>query len=889
MHDKVIHALKDETNPQHHHLGYCDNAWSVNKIAHVARKQGLFDVCVTVLNKMYVCPAMEVQEAFVKLREQAKACLEMRGELTNGINLINNTDLEYFSAQHKAEIFRLKGEFSQKLGDDETAYHAYSEAICLSKNLSEGWISWGNYCDQMYKETKEEISLEHAVTCFLEGIKYGVSNARSYLARVLYLLSFDTPNEPVGKTFDKYLDHIPHWVWLSWIPQLLNSLQRPEAAHCKLVLLRLATVYPQALYYLLRTYLLERCELANKSELERRAASSQKRAQQITAYIASSASINSVESNLLTSNTSSSNLPSDFASSQVMQLSVSHDCSNVQGQESGKAQQIDGDVPTGSESSQTNSASINDSQARIRHNAGLNWGASAATAVDAAMDVTEFLKNKHTNLADELEVFVTEISTKFGPSPEERLLALVNALLHRCYIYPIATTAEVPQSLKNELSGACRAYFPADKHVEFVNEYKRNFECDFHPGCTSTFPSRLSDLTRRLKNWMNVLQGNIEDRMPIVLKLEEESRALCEFHVVDMEVPGQYFSDQDIAPNHTVKLDMIGADVPVIRRHGSSFRRLTIVGSDGSQRHFLVHGSLMPSARSNERVVQLFHVLNRLFDKHKESRRRHLTFNTPVIIPVCPQVCMVEDDLMYSTFGEVYEINCARNGREADLPITHFKERLNYAMLNQLSSESTAAVRLHACSEITESIVSTGIFSRYMYKTLPSCNHLWAFKKQFAIQLALSGFMSYVLQIGRRSPNKTLFAKNTGKVLQIDFHPDYGTNGMIEYNEPVPFRLTPNLQTLFTPFCVEGLFVSSICAAAQSIAAPKSQYVQHHLAMFFRDELLSLSWSRLPGMPSTPDAAGSISPLEFEHKVKTNVEKVLERLQGIAPQNFTEE
>lgn len=98
---------------------------------------------------------------------------------------------------------------------------------------------------QAYRETHEEIWLEYAVSCFLQGIKFGISNSRSHLARVLYLLSFDTPNEPVGRAFDKYLDQIPHWVWLSWIPQLLLSLQRTEAPHCKLVLLKIATVYPQ--------------------------------------------------------------------------------------------------------------------------------------------------------------------------------------------------------------------------------------------------------------------------------------------------------------------------------------------------------------------------------------------------------------------------------------------------------------------------------------------------------------------------------------------------------------------------------------------------------------------------------------------------------------------
>ena len=93
------------------------------------------------------------------------------------------------------------------------------------------------------------------------------------------------------------------------------------------------------------------------------------------------------------------------------------------------------------------------------------------------------------------QVFLTEIGSRFVPLPEERLLAIVHALLHRCYKYPTATTAEVPQSLKKELSGVCRACFSADtvnKHVEFVNEYKWDFERDLDPESTSTFPATIT-------------------------------------------------------------------------------------------------------------------------------------------------------------------------------------------------------------------------------------------------------------------------------------------------------------------------------------------------------------------------------------------------------------
>lgn len=74
----------------------------------------------------------------------------MKGELASGLNLINSTNLEYFPVKHKAEIFRLKGDFLLKLNDSEGANLSYSNAISLFKNLPKGWISWGNYCDMVF-------------------------------------------------------------------------------------------------------------------------------------------------------------------------------------------------------------------------------------------------------------------------------------------------------------------------------------------------------------------------------------------------------------------------------------------------------------------------------------------------------------------------------------------------------------------------------------------------------------------------------------------------------------------------------------------------------------------------------------------------------------------
>jgi transformation/transcription domain-associated protein len=50
----------EQSNPHLHQLGYREKAWSVNKFAAVARRQGLPDTCITILTKMYNYTRIEV-------------------------------------------------------------------------------------------------------------------------------------------------------------------------------------------------------------------------------------------------------------------------------------------------------------------------------------------------------------------------------------------------------------------------------------------------------------------------------------------------------------------------------------------------------------------------------------------------------------------------------------------------------------------------------------------------------------------------------------------------------------------------------------------------------------------------------------------------------------
>lgn len=53
-------------------------------------------------------------------------------------------------------------------------------------------------------------------------------------------------------------------------------------------------------------------------------------------------------------------------------------------------------------------------------------------------------------------------------------------------------------------------------------------------------------------------------------------------------MPGQHLRGVEVTPEATVFVERVGADIAIVRRHGTSARRLAFHGSDGRTRYFLV-------------------------------------------------------------------------------------------------------------------------------------------------------------------------------------------------------------------------------------------------------------------------------------------------------------
>ena len=227
--------------------GYHETAWIINRFAHVARKHDLLDVCFSSLNKIYTLPNIEITEAFLKLREQARCHYQKPNDLQAGLEVINNTNLMYFAPSQKAEFFTLKAMFHARFNRNEEANQAFGQAVQLDMNQAKAWAEWGRFNDRMFKEQPNDMShAASAVSCYLQAAgQYKNGKSRPLLARVLWLLSVDDGSCIISRAFDTYKGEAVFWYWITFIPQLCSSISQREVKQARYILLKLARLYPQ--------------------------------------------------------------------------------------------------------------------------------------------------------------------------------------------------------------------------------------------------------------------------------------------------------------------------------------------------------------------------------------------------------------------------------------------------------------------------------------------------------------------------------------------------------------------------------------------------------------------------------------------------------------------
>ncbi|CAJ2507489.1 Uu.00g086750.m01.CDS01 [Anthostomella pinea] len=797
--------------------GYHETAWIINRFAHVARKHSLPDVCINQLSRIYTLPNIEIQEAFLKLREQARCHYENPEELNSGLDVINNTNLNYFNNQQKAEFYTLKGMFLEKLNQKEDADGAYGTALYYDIGKAKAWAEWGYFNDRKFKSDPTDVnSARQAVTSYLQAIgSYKSGKARKLIARILWLLSLDDANGTIASGFDDYKGETPVWYWITFIPQLLTGLGHKEAPKVHAILLKIAKAYPQSLYFQLRTNREDMLAIKKNQEAKEKA---RQRAQSAASNGKPSSSPSQTkQENPQTKSEASSRPQTSNGETSAQPKTEPNDASG-----NPSAPHAAGATPAPNGEQQT----------------GKDGAPSTAGHKKPPWELTEeimsVLKTAFPLLALSMETMVDQIQKFFKCPPDEDAYRLIVALLNDGLAYvsrmpaSYARDVKLPSATETNITRFAETILPA--HI------KKSFEADF----VAVKPT-MYEYIHKLRKWRDKFEEKLDRRNPRGY-LEVYSRHLSEFRYMkfdDVEVPGQYLQHKDKNQDF-IRIDRFLPNVDLIRGIGVSHRRLKIRGHDGSVHAFAVQHPAARHCRREERILQLFRHLNQTLAKKKESRRRDLQFTVPLMVPLAPHIRIVQEDTSSITLQGIYEDHCRRNEMQKDEPVMFTMDKLRGLIepKGTKQPENSAMARLEVFTAIQEKWVPHTIALEYFQSIFPEFSDFWLFRRRLSYQLSALTFMTYVLYMTGRYPHKINIARGSGKIWGSELMSFMPPGKPFFHNpEPVPFRLTPNLQTLMGPLATEGIFSCSIMAISRCLTEPEFE-LEHALTLFVRDEVI---------------------------------------------------
>ncbi|KAK2603463.1 transcription-associated protein 1 [Conoideocrella luteorostrata] len=855
--------------------GYHETAWIINRFAHVARKHSLPEVCISQLSRIYTLPNIEIQEAFLKLREQAKCHYENPEELSSGLDVINNTNLNYFNPQQKAEFYTLKGMFLEKLNQKEEADSAYGTALYFDIGAAKAWAEWGYFNDRKFKEDPSDLgAARQALTSYLQAAgSYKNAKSRKLLARILWLLSLDDAKGTIAMGFDDFKGDTPVWYWITFIPQLLTGLGHKEAPRVYQILLNIAKSYPQALYFQLRTNR-EDMNLIKKAAQEGKGKARQQRAQSIASNGKPSASPaqSKVEPPKPEGSASRPGTATEGdTAGQVKTEGGEANAAAAAAATAAASTPATANAPTPTPTPTPAAAAANGQKPEQGATSGSNQKKMPWELTEEIMSV---LKTAFPLLALSMETMVDQIQKHFKCPPDEDAYRLIVALLNDALTYVSRTPASFARSVK--LPAATETNITRFAETILPHHIKKSFEADF----VDVKPT-MYEYIHKLRRWRTKFEEKL-DRRVSQAPLEAFSPHLSEFRYQkfdEVEIPGQYLQHKDKNQDF-IRIERFLPNVDLVRSYSTSYRRLKMRGHDGSVHSWAVQHPAARHCRREERILQLFRHLNQTLGRKKESRRRDLQFTLPLMVPLAPHIRIVQEDTSYVSLQAVYEDHCRRMGFSKDEPVLFTLEKLRGVLESRSSQQAakgqpevTPPARLEVFNAVQEKWVPSTVALEYFQQVFPEFAEFWLFRRQFSYQLAALTFMTYILYMHNRYPAKMNIARGSGNIWGSELMSFMSQSKPFFHNpEPVPFRLTPNLQVLMGPLATEGIFACSVMAIARCLTEPEHE-LEHALTLFVRDEMIF--WL-------TSSHRNGISENQLRDSVQVNSDSIVKRAVSLA-------
>lgn len=301
-------------------------------------------------------------------------------------------------------------------------------------------------------------------------------------------------------------------------------------------------------------------------------------------------------------------------------------------------------------------------------------------------------------------------------------------------------------------------------------------------------------------------------------KLNTYSEWLADYDITDhtdetIDIPGQ-ISGLHEPFSSSVKIVSFSQNLlvlPSIRRP----KRLGIHGSDEKEYYVLVKGG--EDLRLDERIQQLFSVMNKIFSQDPDCARLQLSLKTFQVVPMNKRLGILEWVSNTEPLRGLINRELNRHHRLRDLnDLDAMKQRQSW--LSSIASHSSGSriseqhiFLLGHNPEVViknfeehESMVPWDLLRQGLIALSTSPESYLNIRQNFINTLAAISICGYILGIGDRHLENFLVDRNDGGLLAIDFGISFGSGIGLGVPELIPFRLTRQLRSVLSPEGVNG-------------------------------------------------------------------------------------
>ena len=308
------------------------------------------------------------------------------------------------------------------------------------------------------------------------------------------------------------------------------------------------------------------------------------------------------------------------------------------------------------------------------------------------------------------------------------------------------------------------------------------------------------------------------------LDLKYVSPRLKDARDLELAVPGTYVSGKPVITISS--FDHVLTVIPSKQRP----RKMSLRGSDGIVHTFVLKGH--EDIRQDERVMQLFGLVNTLLNDDTESFKRHLNIQPFPAIPLSQNSGLLgwvpNSDTLHNLIKEY------RESRRILLNIEH---RIMLQMAPDYDN-LTLMQKVEVFGYAMDNTTGKDLYRVLWLKSKSS--EAWLERRTtYTRSLGVMSMVGYILGLGDRHPSNLMLDRTTGKIIHIDFGDCFEVAMHREkYPERVPFRLTRMLTFAMEVSNIEGSFRIT-CENVMRVIRENKESLLAVLEAFIHDPLLN--------------------------------------------------